>query len=203
MSDLRLGYYDRLLYFDFVDISSNRRTLVYDTRTEGWFIDQYTPSVVVHAGEEGRGLNSLLLGGTNGKVYQASGSANDDGTSISCLVLTRSLVQHPAHHRLRRGSDFDVNWAPGSVINIDGVDHILYRQPTSTTRLETVENVGTKTAVSFRLEQPPLLGQPMPVMWGPLAGETAVFLCACGDPFQPGVVFITKGNDPDSAPPKR
>ncbi len=98
------------------------------------------------------------------------------------------------------GDTFDVDWAPGSVINIDGVNHILYRRPSSTTRLETVENVGTKTAVTFRLEQPTLLGQPMPVMWGPLAGETAIFLFACGDPFQPGVVFITKGNDPDSAP---
>ncbi len=113
-----------------------------------------------------------------------SGTCNVAGTTVSWVS----------------GDTFDVNWAPGSVINIDGINHILYRQPTSTTRLETVENVGTKSAVAFRLEQPTLLGQPMPVMWGPLAGETAVFLFACGDPFQPGVVFITKGNDPDSAP---
>jgi hypothetical protein len=91
VSDLRLSYYDRLLYFDFVDTSNNRRTLLYDTRTEGWFIDQYTPEVIVHAGEEGRGLNSLLLGGVDGKVYQASGSADDAGTAIACLVLTPSL----------------------------------------------------------------------------------------------------------------
>lgn len=113
-----------------------------------------------------------------------SGTCNVAGTAVTWIS----------------GDTFDVDWAPGSVINIDGINHILYRQPSSATRLETVENVGTKTGVAFRLEQPTLLGQPMPVMWGPLAGETAIFLFACGDPFQPGVVFITKGNDPDSAP---
>ena len=98
------------------------------------------------------------------------------------------------------GDTFNTAWARGSIITIDGVPHILYNQPTSTTRLEIVETAGTKTGVKFRIEQPTLLGQPMPVMWGPLAGETAGFLFACGDDFQPGVVFITKGNQPDSAP---
>lgn len=98
------------------------------------------------------------------------------------------------------GDDFNIEWARGSIITIDGVPHLLYNQPTSTTRLEIIETAGTKTAVKFRLEQPTLLGQPMPVMWGPLAGETAGFLFACGDDHQPGIVFITKGNQPDSAP---
>ena len=98
------------------------------------------------------------------------------------------------------GDLFNVEWARGSIITIDGVPHLLYNQPTSTTRLELIETAGTKTAVKFRLEQPTLLGQPMPVMWGPLAGETAGFLFACGDDQQPGIVFITKGNQPDSAP---
>ena len=113
-----------------------------------------------------------------------TGTCNVDGTAVTHVS----------------GDLFNPSWGPGSIITIDGVVQLLYRQPTSTTKLETVENVGTKAGVTFRLEQPTLLGQPMPVMWGPLAGETAIFLFACGDSFQPGVVFITKGNAPDSAP---
>lgn len=99
------------------------------------------------------------------------------------------------------GDNFNTSWAPGSIIIIDGVAYTLYASPTSTTVLETVENVGTKSGVAFTLPSPTLQGQPLPVLFGPYGGgETGIFIFALGSTQQPGTLFWTKGNDPDSAP---
>src|SRR5262249_34091699 len=65
-TNLRLDYYDEYLYFDFVDTTGQRATLVlaFDlgamTRGEapgGWFYDSYAPGVTFHYGEEGAGVH--------------------------------------------------------------------------------------------------------------------------------------------------
>src|SRR5579864_190225 len=94
------------------------------------------------------------------------------------------------------GENFNTSWAEGSEIVINGIPYTLYRQPESTTFLEIVENAGNQAGVSFYLQEATILAQPEPAMWGPFLGE----FFACGDPFQPGYIFRTKGNDPDSAP---
>lgn len=97
------------------------------------------------------------------------------------------------------GSQFNTSWYPGSQINIGGVYYTLYSQPPDATHLEIVENAGTQTGVPFFINNATLLGQPMPSWWGPYSEGTAAIFFACGDPFQPGVLFLTNGNDPDSA----
>jgi hypothetical protein len=97
------------------------------------------------------------------------------------------------------GSLFNTAWYPGSQINIGGVYYTLYAQPTDTTHLEVVENAGTQVNAAFFINNATLLGQPMPAWWGPYAEGTAAFFFACGDAFQPGVLFLTNGNDPDAA----
>lgn len=97
------------------------------------------------------------------------------------------------------GSAFNTAWYPGSQININGVYYTLYAQPTDANHLEIVENGGTQTGVPFFINNATLLGQPMPSWWGPYAEGTAAFFFACGDPFQPGVLFLTNGNNPDAA----
>lgn len=94
------------------------------------------------------------------------------------------------------GDAFNVLWAPGSIMTIDGIDYTLYNYPASTTYLEIVESAGAQTDVPFQLRQPLLDAQPLPCLWGPFLN----LLLACGDLYQPGTLFMTKGNNPDSAP---
>lgn len=96
------------------------------------------------------------------------------------------------------GELFNTSWARGTQIKIEGRVYELYCQPPSTTVLETEQNVGTKVNVPWVVEQPLVLGQPLPVLWGPVPSEN--FFFGCGDDRNPGTIYATKGNDPDSAP---
>ena len=98
------------------------------------------------------------------------------------------------------GDKFNVNWAPGAQINIGGVYYTLYEQPLDTTHLLLVENATTQPTAPYFIKQATIMGQPLPALWGPYSQASALFCFACGDSYQPGVVFLTKGNNPDSAP---
>jgi len=58
----------------------------------GWWWDVYTPNMVMHYGEEGPSVHSLLLGGNDGRLYQYTGSS-DNGSPISIAFTTPSLDQ--------------------------------------------------------------------------------------------------------------
>ena len=100
------------------------------------------------------------------------------------------------------GDAFNVNWAPGTQVIINGVPVTLYRV-ISVVLLEVVENLGFLSGVSFFIPDALIQGQPLPAMWGPFGeGIGGVFMFACGAPNQPGTLFWTNGNDPDSADEK-
>lgn len=99
------------------------------------------------------------------------------------------------------GDLFQVNWAPGSEIIINGQTYTLYAQPSSSSLLFTNENIGAVAGVPFTVKGATLLNQVMAAAWGgPIAG--AVFLFGCGDPINPGQVHWTNGNDPETASDK-
>lgn len=94
-ANLRMEFTDDYLYFDFISVSSLRRTLIYVPDLDGWWLDLYTPGIMFHYGEEGQGVHSILCGGadtTTGRLYQLTGNS-DNGTAISCQVQTRSADQ--------------------------------------------------------------------------------------------------------------
>ena len=93
------------------------------------------------------------------------------------------------------GDMFNPLWAPGSLITINGIDYTLYNYPSPPT-LELVESAGAQLAVPFLVKQATLDAQPLPCLWGPFLN----MLLACGSPREPGKLFATKGNNPDSAP---
>jgi hypothetical protein len=97
------------------------------------------------------------------------------------------------------GDVFNMQWYPGSQININGIFYSLYSQPLANGTLEIVENAGTQSGVPFFLTQPTILGVPLPSFWGPYAEGSASFFFACGDFYQPGTLFLTNGNNPDGA----
>jgi hypothetical protein len=95
------------------------------------------------------------------------------------------------------GDVFNTSWAEGSLIEVDGVAAALYTSPSSTTRLEIQDSLGTRSAVPFRLPSPTKLGQPLESVFGPYSlGELGIFIFGCKE----GRLYWTKAGDPDAAP---
>lgn len=90
-------------------------------------------------------------------------------------------------------TNFNTSWAPGVQILINGYAATIYRV-ISTSLLETYENLGSQSAVTWEIPDPILMAQPMPCLWGPFEN----FFFACGDPKNPGRLYFSRGNDPDS-----
>lgn len=110
--------------------------------------------------------------------------------SGTCTIVGNSVTQ-------TGGADtFNTSWAPGTPIKINGTVYTLYGQPSSTTALQIVESGNFYSGVPFQVDEPVLIGQPLPYAWGPSNN----FIFAVGDPRQPGTVRFTKGNDPDASP---
>lgn len=95
------------------------------------------------------------------------------------------------------GDVFNPSWSADTLITINGRTTSLYGQPSSTTRLEVVDNVGSGD-VAFSIPAPLLVSQPLPAVWGGLIADT-LLLFACGDPNDPGNLHWTNANDPDSS----
>jgi hypothetical protein len=109
--------------------------------------------------------------------------------SGTCNVIGNRIVR-------TAGATFNQNWAPGSVVEVNGIPQVLYAQPYSTSVLETHEGTGTLTGVPFLIRGATLLGQPLPSIWGPMDG----MVFGCGDTYQAGTLFVCKPYNPDSSP---
>jgi hypothetical protein len=122
---------------------------------------------------------------------------DDDYVPYPDIDVTHTGVCHTIGSTVIRDSGdlFNLNWAPGSLINIAGVYYTLYAQPTSGSQLEIVENAGVQSAVAFSFEEPTLMGVSLPTLWGPWDNR----LWSVGSCLQPGYIFASKGNDPDAA----
>lgn len=101
---------------------------------------------------------------------------------------------------IRTGGDtFDTGWVRGTQIIINGRVMSFYTNPTSTSRVETNENGGNQTAVSFYIPEPQFDARPLQAIFGPYAGASGEFLFGVGDPTNPGFLYWTNGNDPESS----
>lgn len=99
------------------------------------------------------------------------------------------------------GGPFNVRWAPGTLIVINGVTYHLYNRPQDASTLTILENGGLQAGlfgVTWKISQPTLLAQRLPTLWGPT--DNTGFFFSVGDPLRPGTLYFTKGNNPDSAP---
>lgn len=93
---MQLSWGDGKWWFDYQDTQGNPQSLFYDRRPDfkGWWQDIYTPAVALHYQEIANGVNTLLVGGNDGALYQmatASPIANetDNGATIYCVIRTR------------------------------------------------------------------------------------------------------------------
>ncbi len=96
------------------------------------------------------------------------------------------------------GDAFNLNLAPGTAIRINGIVTQTFSMPISTTTVQITDNLGAQSAVSYKIDEPDLFGQPLPVLFGPLEGPTASFVFGLGDSRNPGILYWMNGNDPDS-----
>ncbi len=107
------------------------------------------------------------------------------------------------------GDLFNVRWLPGTIIIIGTVAYTLVNRPTSTIHLQAArtEIIGTQEifvfppdgrGLTYEIAEPILAAEALPYLWGPT--DNVAFMFACGDPIRPGVLYWTKGNNPDSAP---
>ncbi len=86
----------------------------------------------------------------------------------------------------------------GTLVQLDGLSYAMYRATNSATTIVVRDPLGTAgTATRFVIQNPAMQGKALPFVWGPFLG---VFF-ACGDTLNPGTLYWTNGNDPDSASP--
>lgn len=92
---LRLAYYDSMLYFDYIDLNSAFYTLVYDTAREYWMFDDYARDIVMHYGDEGSSIHGLFAAGVssagNSGMLYSVGGANDDTAVIASQIRLPSF----------------------------------------------------------------------------------------------------------------
>jgi hypothetical protein len=112
--------------------------------------------------------------------------------SGTCNVVGTTLIRVS-------GDLFDVRWVRGTQILINGKVYSFYTNPSSTGRVELNESGGNLTSATFQIPEPALDAQPLPAVFGPLSGATGEFTFGVGDPLNPGFLYWTNGNDPESA----
>src|SRR5439155_10872695 len=146
------------------------------------FNDIYPDDVVATLPSEGQDnwqpwpVIGLPVSGTTGTV--AGTSLKDSGTSFPAATGT---------------ANNNTGWAPGTQIRVNGIPYTIYRV-VSTSIIETVENMASQTGVTWRIDEPVLMGQPLPCLWG---DEQLGTMFACGDNVNPGRLYFSNGNDPD------
>lgn len=98
------------------------------------------------------------------------------------------------------GDPFDPAWVRGNTILINNQAYSFYSNPTSTTRLELNESAGYGTGLAWEMPSPLSDGQPLPFVFGPYSGAGGGDYCfGLGDPINPGTLYFTNSNDPESA----
>lgn len=90
-TSLRLNYAVDFLYFDYVDINSNKCTLAFNGK--GWFYDTYGVGINFHYEDEGVSVRAIFLGGADGNLYQYSSFTSDAGNLITFEIDTPARDQ--------------------------------------------------------------------------------------------------------------
>lgn len=93
----RLSKVNQYLYADYVDVSGNYHTLVFDINNNAWSADIYHDGITMHYGvEQQEGISTLtntyyplaVMGSNNGTVFQQQTNQLDNGSPIPCALTT-------------------------------------------------------------------------------------------------------------------
>ena len=98
------------------------------------------------------------------------------------------------------GDQFNTLWLPGTEVLIGtptSLAYTLVTRPTSTTSM-TLYQVPDGTNLAYEIPEPILAARALPYLWGPT--DNVGYMFAVGDTLNPGTLYFTQGNNPDSAP---
>lgn len=102
---------------------------------------------------------------------------------------------------LTSGDTLDLDYVRGNQIIIGNQIYTFYTKPDSTTVIQLNESGGSQTGVPWEIPEPSVEAQPLPFVFGPYGGSTSgEFIFGLGDPRNPGYLYWTTGNDPESCP---
>lgn len=107
------------------------------------------------------------------------------------------------------GDTFNTRWLAGTVVIVGTVAYTLDKRPTTPLTftasnaeiiggIQTIVPLASGNNLPYEIAEPTLAAQPMPYLWGPT--DNVSFFFGCGDPINPGKLYWSKGNNPDSAP---
>lgn len=118
------------------------------------------------------------------------------GLGLGCTLTVAGMTLRP----------YNVGDAPyyqaGTQISVGGTLFTFYRSPDDATTVELLEDPPAGLAGgAVVLNTPGMAHQPLPCIWGPYGGGiSGIFVFGCGDPANPGNLYWTKGNHPESHP---
>ncbi len=165
-------------------------------------------------------IDYFRIGGTLGQYYYVGTAPLNDPTLLDTLddgQASRNEIAEFDHWRPWVTNDvpqsgtcdvvgttaritsgqLDVDYVRLNEIVIDGKLYTFYANPSSAAQVQLNESGGTLVGVDWKIANPTLEGQPLPVVFGPYAGPSAEFYFGLGDARNPGVLYFTEGNDPE------
>lgn len=90
------------------------------------------------------------------------------------------------------GTNFSTSWLRGTAIKVNGI-HTSIRRIHSTSVLEVEDCVGAGSNLDWEIAEP-FIQEDLPCLWGPVNG----WFFGCGDATNPGRLYWSNRNNPDS-----
>lgn len=115
---LRIGYAESFVYATYLNSNGTVETLVYSLHTKGWRKDNYTPNQALTWLEKGIPNPALLMGGTDGNLYELSSSATaDPGDVVAWAVLPR-VMDAGDSRAVKQWGDLMLDYSSASAIGM-------------------------------------------------------------------------------------
>ncbi|HLZ39393.1 MAG TPA: hypothetical protein VKQ11_00430 [Candidatus Sulfotelmatobacter sp.] len=103
--------------------------------------------------------------------------------------------------QVNSAAQFNPNWIHGTTITVNDIECTI-SAIVSSSILFVDQDLGNLGAVGWKVDGALEAGAPLPYMWGPYgAGQFGLYMFGCGDPRNPGTLYWTNGNDPDTTSP--
>ena len=116
---LRISYAESFVYATYLNSNGTLETLVYSLHTKGWRKDTYNPTIALIWLEKGIPNPALLMGGSDGNLYQLSSTTTvDPGGAVPWVVLPR-IMDGGDSRAVKQWGDLMLDYSASAAIGID------------------------------------------------------------------------------------
>lgn len=150
LDSLSLAFSEDRVYFDYKDVSGNWWSLVLDVRTGLWGVDTTTPTVTVHAQQEGNS-EGTAVGCSDGTIR-----AFTSGGSENFSAAIQSVMEESAAPGWQHAQEFNFNYTAPSNVTVTitaaagGISPSAVVMPSASTQTKALSPV---TPNKFKLAQ--------------------------------------------------